>query len=390
MPDASAMFGEKTTCVHRAWVVTDGAALERNLGKIKAALPPHVRYMAVVKADAYGHGALHTVTRLLQSGVDCFCVANGREGAEVRELGPGSEILVLGPLLPEEMPTLAAYDLTASISTREEMLALSVLAGQYGRRIPVHVKVDTGMGRMGTWYEDAPDFIGAVLGQPSLELRGIYTHFSSAGMDAPFTSLQRQRFVGALSALPGSLRKSSHFLIHADNSAGLETFASEGPFNAVRVGLLQYGLPPHRGSLLKRLKPEAVLSFHSRVGLVKNLPRGTSVSYDRTHTLARDTRVAIVTAGYGDGIPVSASNKAQVLIHGQRCPVLGRVTMDQTVVDASDLAHVAVGDTVTLIGKQGCDEISVSEFCAWAGMIPWDVFCSITKRVERVPTGLRG
>ena len=382
------MPGE-TASARRAWVVTDGAALERNLGKIRAALPPGVRYMAVVKADAYGHGAMHTVTRLLQCGVDCFCVANVREGADVRELGAGSEILVLGPVLPEEMPTLAEYGLTASISTPEEAAMLAALAKQRGRRIPVHVKVDTGMGRMGAWHEDAPSLIGAVLGQPALELCGAYTHFSCAGTDAGFTSLQRQRFVKALGTLPGTLRESPRFLVHADNSAGLETFVGGGGFNAVRVGLLQYGLPPRHDSLLARLKPEAVLSFHSRVGLVKNLPRGTPISYDRTHILERDTRIAIVTAGYGDGIPVSASNKARVLIHGRRCPVLGRVTMDQTVVDATGLPRVAVGDTVTLIGRQGGDEITVSEFCDWTGMIPWNVFCSITKRAERVPEGLR-
>ena len=249
------MPGE-TASARRAWVVTDGAALERNLGKIRAALPPGVRYMAVVKADAYGHGAMHTVTRLLQCGVDCFCVANVREGADVRELGAGSEILVLGPVLPEEMPTLAEYGLTASISTPEEAAMLAALAKQRGRRIPVHVKVDTGMGRMGAWHEDAPSLIGAVLGQPALELCGAYTHFSCAGTDAGFTSLQRQRFVKALGTLPGTLRESPRFLVHADNSAGLETFVGGGGFNAVRVGLLQYGLPPRHDSLLARLTPE--------------------------------------------------------------------------------------------------------------------------------------
>jgi alanine racemase len=377
-----------TTFTRRAWVEIYLAALERNLGKIKAALPSGIRYISVVKADAYGHGVIHTVTRLLQCGVDCFCVANTREGAEVRELSHGTDILVLGAVLPEEMPMLGHYGLAAALSSEEEAVALAALAAARRTRFRVHVKVDTGMGRMGVWHERAPEFIRFVLSRPALDLRGVFTHFSSADTDAAFTATQRARFVKTLDALPPALRESGALLIHADNSAGLETFAAGGAFNDVRVGLLQYGLPPHKDSLLARLKPEAVLGFHSRVGLVKSLPRGTGISYNRTHTLARDTRIAVVTAGYGDGIPLSASNRASVLIRGKRCPVLGRVTMDQTIVDATDLPDIAVGDTVTLIGRQSGGEISVNEFCAWTDMIPWDVFCSITKRVERVQVGL--
>ncbi|MDR1498333.1 MAG: alanine racemase [Puniceicoccales bacterium] len=377
-----------TTFPRRAWVEIDLAALERNLGKIKAALPPRIRYISVVKADAYGHGVGPMVSRLLQCGVDCFCVANTREGADVRELGRGTDILVLGAVLPEEMPMLAHYGLTASISCEAEATALADLAAAHKTRFAVHVKVDTGMGRLGVWHERAPDFIRFVLRQPALDLRGVFTHFSCADSDAAFTTIQRNRFVETLAALPPTLRESENLLIHADNSAGLETFSDGGPFNAVRVGLLQYGLPPNKDSLLARLKPEAVLGFHSRVGLVKELPRGTGISYNRTHFLKRDTRIAIVTAGYGDGIPISASNRAHVLIRGKRCPIIGRVTMDQTIVDTSDLPELAVGDIVTLIGRQQGGEISLNEFCTWTNTIAWDVFCSITKRVERVQTGL--
>ena len=373
-----------TTPAGRTWVEIDLAALERNLGKIKANLPPGVRYIAVVKADAYGHGVNHTVSRLLQCGVENFCVSNVREGAEVRELGRGTGILVLGAVLPDEAHSLFDYDLTAALSSEAEVEHLAALADARHCRLPAHIKIDTGMGRMGVWHERAPDFIRYVLAQPALELRGVFTHFSSADSDPQFTSLQRARFLQALSALPPELLATDRLLIHADNSAGLETFAAGGPFNAVRVGLLQYGLPPVKDSLLARLHTEPVLSFHSRVGLVKTLPAGTTVSYNRTRTLDRETRIALVTAGYGDGVPVSASNRAQVLIRGQRCPLLGRVTMDQTVVDATDLPEISVGDVVTLIGHQGGDAITMSEFCTWADMITWDVFCSITKRVQRV------
>jgi alanine racemase len=275
----SEMSEENQSRLRRAWVETDLAALERNLGKIKAALPPRVRYISVVKADAYGHGVGPTVSRLLQCGADCFCVANTREGAEVRELGPGAGILVLGAVLPEERPLLFEYGLTAALSTEAETLALAKLAERRNQRLPVHIKIDTGMGRMGVWHENAADFIRYTLGCRSLELRGVFTHFSSADSakpdDAAFTHTQRARFVRAIETIPHDLREAPDFLIHADNSAGLETFAADGPFNAVRVGLLQYGLPPRPDSLLARLQTEPVLSFHSRVGLVKTLPVGT-------------------------------------------------------------------------------------------------------------------
>jgi alanine racemase len=377
----------ETSFAGRAWVEIDLAALERNLGKIKAALPAHIRYVAVVKADAYGHGVGPTVSRLLQCGVDCFAVANVCEGTEIREIGPGADILVLGPVLPEELPKLADYDLTAALSTPEEAHALAALAAARRCRLRVHVKVDTGMGRMGVWHADAAALFETVLALPALDLCGAFTHFSSADSDAAFTEHQRTLFLKTLEALPPAAR--SRMLIHADNSAGLETFSPSSPFNAVRVGLLQYGFPPHQSSLLARLRPEAVLSFHSKIGLLKTLPAGTPISYNRTYTLTRDTRIALVTAGYGDGIPLSASNRAQVLIRGKRCPVLGRVTMDQTIVDVTDHPDVAVGDIVTLIGVQQNGAVTISEFCEWTGTIPWEVLCSISKRVVRVSRTLR-
>jgi alanine racemase len=375
------------SAILRAWVETDLVALERNLRKIKAALPAHVRYISVVKADAYGHGVGPAVARLLRCGVDCFCVANVREGAEVRELaGGGTDVLILGPVLPDEHHALFDHALTASLSSLEEAAALDALARARGRRLPVHVKVDTGMGRMGAWHGEAPALLRHVLSLPGLDLRGLFTHFSSADTDPVFTALQRRRFLDVLGTLPAGA--ADGLLVHADNSAGLETFSADSPFNAVRVGLLQYGLPPGEGSLLASLHTEPVLSFHSRVGLVKTLPAGTPVSYGRTCVVERETRAALVTAGYGDGVPVSASNTAWMLVRGRRCPVLGRVTMDQTVLDVSGLPQVAVGDKVTLFGEQGGASITMGEFCGWARMIPWDVFCSITKRVPRVPLGL--
>jgi len=172
--------------------------------------------------------------------------------------------------------------------------------------------------------------------------------------------------------------------VHADNSAGIETMPGASPFNAVRVGLLQFGILPHPNSLLAQVHTEPVFSLRTRVGLIKQLPGGQTISYGRTHTLSRDTKVAVLCAGYGDAIPRLMSGRAQVLIHGQRCDVLGRVTMDQTIVDVSAIPDVACGDEVVLVGRQRGAEISIGEFSLWADTIPWETLCSITKRVPRI------
>ena len=178
-------------------------------------------------------------------------------------------------------------------------------------------------------------------------------------------------------------------LIHADNSAGIDSLSAESPFNAVRIGLLQFGVPPYPNSALGRVNVEPVFSFHTRISLVKYLPVGTDISYGRTHQLARDSRIAILTAGYGDGVPLELSNCGYVLIHGQACPILGRVTMDQTIVDVTECIKAQIGDCVVLIGKNQDKEICTSEFSQKANTIPWETLCSVTKRVTRVYVGSR-
>jgi len=366
----------------RCWAEIDLAVLERNLKLIRASLPSHIKYVAVVKADAYGHGLHQTVAHLMHAGADLFAVANVTEGAAIREVGPGWPVLVLGPLLPEEDRYLADYDLIATVSTPEEVARFDALGRAAGRVMPVHLKIDTGMGRLGVWHEDAPQLYARLRAAPHVRLEGAFTHFSSADEDPAFTDEQRHRFLAALQRCPGL--PLDGLLIHADNSAGLETAHGEQPFNAVRVGLLQFGVLPHPHSMLGRVRTEPVFSFRTRVGVVKNLPGGVDISYGRTHTLRRDSTVAVLCAGYGDGIARACSNRGFVLIHGTRCPVLGRVTMDQTVVDITDVSGVQCGDEAVLVGRQGEAEISIAEFSAWSDSIPWETLCSVTKRVPRV------
>ena len=381
------MISPCATPLPRSWAEINLPAFERNIGKIKATLPPHVRYISVVKADAYGHGVAHIVERLLQCGIDHFAVANAREGADVRYIAPMAEIAILGPTLPEEIPQALADSLTVAVSDEHEIRALADFSRRQNCRARINLAIDTGMGRMGVWHENAEKIFSVLAETPELDWRGVFTHFSSADSSREYTELQRSRFLAAVEKIPPHLRE--RLTIHADNSAGLETFSRERPFNAVRVGILQYGWQPAPGTLFEKISPEPVLSFKTRVGLIKTLPAGTPVSYNRTFTLEKNSKIAVLTAGYGDGIPTAASNRAEVLIGGRRVPVIGRVTMDQTLVDASALPEISVGDAATIIGESENACISIEEFCSRGDCIPWEALVSITKRVPRIYCGLR-
>lgn len=368
---------------HRCWAEIDLAALERNLRRIRASLPAHMRYVAVVKADAYGHGLPQIAARLMHTGADLFAVANLAEAAALREIGPDWPVLVLGALLPEEARFAPDYNVAVTVSSVDEVERLDRAAAAARQHLDVHLKIDTGMGRLGIWHEQVGPVYLAIRHAAYLRLAGVFTHFSSSDDDPALTAEQRRRFLHALKTQCPDLDL-ARLLIHADNSAGLETIEQAGPFNAVRIGLLQFGILPSPSSLLAEVHAEPVFSFRTRVGLVKNLPAGTGISYGGTHVLRRPSRVAVLTAGYGDGIPRSASNRGEVLIRGHRCPILGRVTMDQTIVDVTDLPAVAAGDPVVLVGRQENSEIPLAEFSRWADTIPWETLCSVTKRVPRV------
>jgi alanine racemase len=380
----SSQFDSAMKQPHRCWAEIDLAAFERNLKRIQSALPDEMRYVAVVKADAYGHGMPQMVRRLMQSGVDYFAVANITEAAEIRHMGAGWPILLLSPLLPGEESQVLAHDLTATVSTVGECERLNQLGQRYDQKVRIHLKIDTGMGRLGVWHEQAGALLKEISGYPHLRLEGLYTHFSSADSDPEFTQLQRRRFLRIVESID-----SRDLLIHADNSAGIDSLSRNSPFNAVGIGLLQFGIAPYPESALGAASVEPVCSFHARIGLVKELPAHTDISYGRSYTLKRDSRIAILTAGYGDGIPFALSNKGSVLIHGRHCPILGRVTMDQTIVDVTDCPEAVIGDTATLIGKNDGSEITTVAFSNLVGTIAWETLCSITKRVTRIYTGSR-
>jgi len=336
--------------------------------------------MAIVKADAYGHG-LEEVARELSQSVGSFGVANLSEALRIREALPALSIpvLILSPATPNELPEIVAAEFAASVSTLEEVTAFEAHAAEAGKQAILHAVADTGMGRMGIAPDQFASLVKAIQASPHCTLSGVNTHFPSADDDSEFTGKQIARFADLLGhlALPESCE------IHVANSAGLLGYEDLMPFaTTVRPGLALYGISPFDQSETELLP---VLEWKTVVTLVREIDPGTSISYGRTFISEKPMRVATLGIGYGDGYSRHLSGQnASVLIAGKRCPILGRITMDQVVVDISHLDEIVKsGDEVTLVGSQGNEKITVSELAERAGTIPWAIFTGITSRVER-------
>jgi alanine racemase len=373
---------------YRCWAEVDLAALRENLAWIRHHVGPEVKILTVVKADAYGHGLKSIAAALMQSGTDLFGVANLAEARSILSVGRGWPILMLGPCLPDEVDSAVRDDVMPTISSLVEAKQFSAAARRLKRPVGVHVKVDTGMGRLGVRPEAAAALVREVSRLPGLRLAGLYTHFASVEDDADLTRQQLAAFRRVLDELNRAGLQPP--LVHACNSGGL-LCESDAAFNTVRPGLLVYGVfPPGqravRAALQRRLRP--ALTWKCRVGFVKEVPPGTALSYGHTFTAPRRMKIATLTAGYGDGFVRAASNRAEVLIGGRRCRVVGRVTMDQMLADVSSVPRVKPGDEVVLIGGQGRERIDVNELAAWFGTVPWEVLTGITYRVPRVYHGV--
>lgn len=373
--------------IHRCWAEVDLSALRENLAWIRHRVGPQVKVMTIVKADAYGHGLKQIAALLMQSGTDIFGVANLAEAGAIRSVGRGWPILMLGACLPDEIPQAVRDDVQPTLSSLAEARAFAREAARQGKQAKVQIKVDTGMGRLGVPAEEARDLILRIARMPQLRVAGVFTHFCSVEDDADFSQRQARSFRNLMAELLGA--GLSVPMIHANNSGAL-LHEPDTLFNLVRPGLLVYGvLPPgrrqHRSALRHHVRP--VLSWKCRVSLVKEIPKGKALSYGRTFIAPRPMRVATLTAGYGDGYLRAGSNRAQVLIGGRRCPVLGRITMDQMLVDVTPVRRVACGDEVVLIGQQGKQSITANELAGWLGTVPWEVLTSITYRVPRLYLG---
>lgn len=364
----------------RCWAEIDLRAFAANVAAISRELPAGTCYISVVKADGYGLGIGKLVDILITAGVGMLAVANVAEGAAVRALAPKTPILLLSANLPEEDDFLFEYGLTPTVSSVAEVQRFQGAAERHRKTLPVHLKFDTGMGRLGIWYADAGALFDAAAHAPGIRVRGIYSHLAS-GEDADFTRLQSDRL---LKVLRGLDLVGQNLLVHIGNSSGLANLPPRSPFNAVRIGLLQFGIQPPASASAAPCQMAPVVGLHSRISLVKSLPKGTGISYGRTHVLERDSRVAVLSAGYADGISRACSNRASVLVRGRRCPILGSVTMDEVIIDVTDLPEAACGDRATFFGQQDEATISIHEYSASCGTIPWESLCAISQRAARI------
>jgi alanine racemase len=335
--------------------------------------------IAVVKANSYGHGAGQVGRALEDAGADLLACADIEEGAALRAAGVRAEILVFGALSVSDLDGIFDCNLTPTISTPSAAKAVQAAAAKYGRRIRYHLKVDTGMNRLGFRFDNLQRTLPDLLASENLELDAVFTHFATA--DDPQSELfehQRARFIGALATIRtlGVMPKYRH----AANSAAFLR-DSRVWFDRVRPGLLLYGIvPPPLASTIE-LKP--VMSLSSRVVAVKGLRPGEVSGYGARFVAERPTTIAIVPAGYADGLDLRLAGRGAVLIRGQRAPIVGSVCMDMLTADVTGLS-VSPGDEVVIIGSQGEDHMDVREMAATIGSIPWEIVCRVGTRIERV------
>ena len=363
-----------------SWVEVDLDALEWNIKCVRDLVPDGVRILLVVKADAYGHGAVRISQQAADCGVDMLGVATLDEGRELRGAGIELPILILSPVLREELDEVLENGLAVSASSVEFAMAASAEAVRRGTTCRMHVEIDTGMGRAGLPVDSAVDEISRMAGMEGLELEGIFTHFPASDVDSDYTGDQIGSFTAILDELSDAGIRFEY--VHTANSAAIVNFPASH-FNMIRPGLLVYG---HSPSLTLRGKVDVrpVLSFKSRLLLVRETPAGSSVSYGRTFIAPSDMTIGVIAAGYGHGMSHRVSNRGEVLFRGASVPIVGRVTMDMTMIDLTGFDDPVSGEEVVIFGRQGEKELSVDDIAGWDGSLNYEVLCRISKRVVRI------
>ena len=366
----------------RAWVEIDLAALTHNVKQLKNLLSPHTQLMAVVKADAYGHGAVAVSQTALSAGASWLGVATIPEGIELREAGIDAPILLLGATnTAQQVKAIAQWHLQPTICTAKQAMIFSQVLVSLNQSLPVHAKLDTGMSRLGAPWQEATEFVQLVKGLPNLKLASVYSHLATAdSLDTAVMKEQHDRFKWAIGQIKtAGINPSSWHL--ANSAAALAD--PDLHYDLVRVGLATYGLypAPHLQNVVD-LKP--VMQVKARVTQVKTIEAGTGVSYGYQFIAQRQTKIAVVGVGYADGIPRNLSNKMQVLIGGKFVAQVGAVTMDQLMLDVTDIPDLEVGEVVTLLGKDGENQITADDWAATLGTISWEVLCGFKHRLPRV------
>ncbi len=358
-------------------------AIGHNIREVKKRLPEGVKLLGVVKANAYGHGAV-PVASYLENQVDYFATATIEEAVELRENGISAPILILGYVSPSQYGDLVEYDITQTIDSYAQALALEKEAARQNRKAKAHLAVDTGMTRIGFQVtEHDADEAAKLADLPHIELEGMFTHFSCADQeDKTYCSMQMEKY-DKMTALLAE-RGVTIPLRHICNSAGIMEF-DDHHFEMVRSGIITYGIYPSEEVKKERLDLIPALSWKSHVIHVKEVGPGIGVSYGATYVTEKPmTRIATVSAGYADGYPRALSNQGCVLIHGKKAPIIGRICMDQMMVDVTDIPDVQVEDVVTLVGTDGDETITIEEIANPAARFDYEMLCDISSRVTRV------
>ncbi len=367
----------------RVWAEIDLDALAHNLTVIRSRAGAGVGVMLVVKADAYGHGAVAIAHHAVRCGIASLGVGTSSEALELRGAGLRIPILVLGTVVDEEVPRVLRHDIEIGLHSFDRLRQLEKESRRLGIRARVHVNVDTGMGRLGVMPGRALELLHEVQRTEHVYLAGVMTHISSPeGSRAPETAIQAERFKAVIEGAQQAGIDCGH--IHLANSTCLFT-GLQPLYDTVRPGIAALGVLPDAIPGTEPLLP--VLSLRSQVVFLKDIPAGTPVGYGSTWRAPRPTRIATLPVGYNDGVPWSLSNRGAVLLAGQRAPIVGGVSMDYTTVDVGTIDGLCVGAVATLIGKQGEDEITVAEVAREAGTIPYEITCSVGKRVPRICRG---
>lgn len=358
------------------WAQINLSNLEYNFKKIKSLLKPKIKVLVTVKADAYGHGLIAVSKRLVACGLDYLGVASIDEGIELRKVGIKIPILILGLILKKDIQPLFTYNLIPTVCDKEMAVALSAKATAK-KPIRIHIKVDTGMGRIGILHDEAFKLIKDIAKLKNIIIEGIFTHFALADKNRKFTSLQIKIF----DKLVDDLKRNGINipLVHAANSIGLIDH-KDSHFTMVRPGLVIYGLSPKR-KLGINLKP--VLSLKTRIVFVKRVPCGYGISYGLTYKTKQPANIVTLPIGYGDGYPRNLSNLASLLIAGKRFRICGRICMDQIMVDVGNFKP-KIGDEVVLIGRQGKQRITAEELADLSGTIPYEIVCGFGNRIPRI------
>lgn len=359
------------------WAEIDTAAFARNLTAVASRLPQGSRLIAVMKADAYGHGAAELAKECTPDRVAMIAVVMLEEAMELRRAGVKTPLLILGPLTEPQVRIAAENQIDVGVPGPEELEAVTRVARD--REVVVHLKVDSGMGRMGSTESELPRIVELVRSAPQMKVAALYTHYANSGdPDDPFTGEQSARFDTLVETLAEAGLAPP--LRHRANSAAMMRGIVK-PGEYARVGLALYGGEPLDAGE-SRLEP--VMRWRTEILRLKDLPRGHAVGYGMTFRTERPTRLATLPVGYADGYNRLLSNKGDVLVRGRRAPVVGRVSMDLITVDVTDIPGAACGDEVILLGRQGDEEVSVEEIAAKTGTISYEVLCGVSARVPRV------